>query len=115
MRSHKATHLVSSTVKAVESAPLICMVAAARSIASLMDVAAAPEMRERMTFTSPKTGEPVWRAWQIPHTPAELRARRLFYATWAAATFRLTGPPRPPAPGVFSRHCATAQRHGALR
>ena len=32
---------------------------AARSIARLYDIAAAPEMRERMTFVSPKTGEPV--------------------------------------------------------
>src|SRR4051812_20035433 len=36
MRSHNATHLVSSTVNAVESAPRICMVAAARSTASAM-------------------------------------------------------------------------------
>ena len=39
---------------------------AARSIATLYDIAAQPELRERMTFTSPKTGEPVHRAWQIP-------------------------------------------------
>ena len=32
---------------------------AARSIARLFDIAAAPENRERMTFTSPKTGAPV--------------------------------------------------------
>ena len=31
---------------------------AAFSIARLFDIAAAPEMRERMTFTSPKTGGP---------------------------------------------------------
>ena len=41
---------------------------AARSIASLYDIAAAPESRERMTFVSPKTGMPVQRGWQIPHT-----------------------------------------------
>src|SRR5713101_10143222 len=40
---------------------------AARSVARLYDIAAAPEMRERMTFVSPKTGEPVMRAYQIPH------------------------------------------------
>jgi len=34
---------------------------AVRSIARLYDIAAAPEMRERMTFVSPKTGEPVLR------------------------------------------------------
>jgi 4-hydroxyphenylacetate 3-monooxygenase len=35
---------------------------AARSVARLYDIAAAPENRERMTFVSPKTGEPVLRA-----------------------------------------------------
>src|SRR5215475_4282665 len=47
---------------------------AARSIAKLFDIAAAPEMRERMTFPSPKTGAPVWRAWQIPHSHSDLKA-----------------------------------------
>ena len=64
---------------------------AARSLARLFDIAAAPEKRERMTFASPKTGEPVLRAWQIPHTHADLRARRLFSETWAEAT---TGVPQ---------------------
>ncbi|HYW59126.1 MAG TPA: 4-hydroxyphenylacetate 3-hydroxylase N-terminal domain-containing protein [Xanthobacteraceae bacterium] len=64
---------------------------AARQIANLFDIAAAPELRERMTFTSPKTGGPVWRAWQIPRTHADLRARRLFSQTWAEATFGLMG------------------------
>src|SRR5712691_9597877 len=65
--------------------------AAANSIAKLFDVAAAPEMRERMTFTSPKTGGPVWRAYQIPRSHADLKARRLFSETWAEATFGLMG------------------------
>src|SRR6266849_10617853 len=64
---------------------------AARSIARLYDIAAAPEMRERMTFVSPKTGEPVLRAYQIPHSHADLKARRLFSETWAEATFGLMG------------------------
>jgi 4-hydroxyphenylacetate 3-monooxygenase len=64
---------------------------AARQLANLFDVAAAPAMRERMTFTSPKTGGPVWRAYQIPHTHADLKARRLFSETWAEATFGLMG------------------------
>ena len=51
---------------------------AARSIATLYDIAAQPDLRERMTFTSPKTGAPVHRAWQIPKDHAGLRARRLF-------------------------------------
>ena len=64
---------------------------AARSIAGLFDLAAAPEMRERMTFPSPKTGGPVWRAWQIPRSHADLAAKRLFSETWAEATFGLMG------------------------
>ncbi len=64
---------------------------AAFSIARLFDIAAAPEMRERMTFTSPKTGGPVWRAWQIPRSHADLKAKRLFSEAWAEATFGLMG------------------------
>src|SRR6516162_9354049 len=64
---------------------------AARSIATLYDIAAAPDLRERMTFVSPKTGAPVQRAWQIPRTHADLKARRLFSETWAEATFGLMG------------------------
>jgi 4-hydroxyphenylacetate 3-monooxygenase len=64
---------------------------AARSLANLFDIAAAPELRERMTFASPNTGAPVWRAWQIPRTHADLAARRLFSQTWAEATFGLMG------------------------
>jgi 4-hydroxyphenylacetate 3-monooxygenase len=64
---------------------------AAQSLAHLYDIAAAPEMRERMTFTSPKTGSPVLRAYQIPKSHADLKARRLAAETWAEATFGLMG------------------------
>src|SRR5712671_4077445 len=64
---------------------------AARSLARLYDIAAAPENRELMTFPSPETGLPVLRAYQIPKTHADLRARRLFSETWAEATFGLMG------------------------
>lgn len=64
---------------------------AARRIAALFDLAAVPELRERMTYPSPKTGAPVWRAWQIPRSHADLEARRLFHETWAEATFGLMG------------------------
>ena len=64
---------------------------AARSVARLYDIAAAPEMRDRMTFPSPKTGGPVLRAFQIPRNHVDLRARRLFSETWAEATFGLMG------------------------
>ena len=64
---------------------------AARSIARLYDIAADPANRELMTFASPKTGAPVLRAYQIPKTHADLKARRLFHEKWAEATFGLMG------------------------
>src|SRR5947209_7993467 len=64
---------------------------AARSVGRLYDIAAEPELRERMTFASPRTGEPVLRAFQIPRSHADLAARRLFSETWAEASFGLMG------------------------
>src|SRR5271170_1418292 len=82
---------------------------AARSIANLYDIAAAPDLRERMTFTSPKTGQPVHRAWQIPKSHADLRARRLFSETWAEATFGLMGRAPDHVAGFFCGYAATPQ------
>ena len=79
---------------------------AARSIAKLYDMAADPANRERMTFTSPKTGAPVHRAWQIPKTHADLRARRLFSETWAEATFGLMGRAPDHVAGFFAGYAA---------
>jgi 4-hydroxyphenylacetate 3-monooxygenase len=79
---------------------------AARSIARLYDVAAAPEMRERMTFVSPKTREPVLRAYQIPYSHADLKARRLFSETWAEATFGLMGRTPDHVAGFFCGYAA---------
>jgi 4-hydroxyphenylacetate 3-monooxygenase len=64
---------------------------AARSVARLFDIAAAPENRELMTYPSPKTGAPVWRAWQIPKSHDDLRAKRRAAETWAESTFGLMG------------------------
>src|SRR5712672_4784937 len=79
---------------------------AVRSIAKLYDIAAAPEMRERMTFVSPKTGEPVLRAYQIPRSHADLQARRLFSETWAEATFGLMGRTPDHVAGFFCGYAA---------
>jgi 4-hydroxyphenylacetate 3-monooxygenase len=79
---------------------------AARSIANLYDIAAAPEMRERMTFTSPRTGGPVLRAYQIPHSHADLKARRLATETWAEATFGLMGRTPDHVAGFFCGYAA---------
>src|SRR4051812_16688804 len=64
---------------------------AARSVARLYDIAADPANRELMTYTSPTTGGPVLRAYQIPKTHDDLRQRRLFHEKWAEATFGLMG------------------------
>jgi 4-hydroxyphenylacetate 3-monooxygenase len=79
---------------------------AARSVARLYDIAAAPENRERMTFPSPRTGLPVLRAYQIPKTHADLRARRLFSETWAEATFGLMGRTPDHVAGFFCGYAA---------
>src|SRR3954447_7347458 len=64
---------------------------AARSLATLYDIAADPDLRQTMTFASPKTAAPVLRAYQIPHSHEDLRARRLFSEKWAEATYGLMG------------------------
>ena len=83
---------------------------AARSVARLYDIAAAPENRELMTFPSPKTGEPVQRACQIPKTHADLRARRLFSEKWAEATFGLMGRSPDHVAGFFAGYAAVPER-----
>jgi len=78
----------------------------ARSLANLFDIAAAPENRERLTFTSPKTGRPVWRAYQIPKTHADVRAKRLAAEAWAEATFGLMGRTPDHVAGFFAGYAA---------
>lgn len=65
--------------------------AAARSIANLFDIAADPANRDVMTYPSPATGQPVWRAWQIPTTREDLTAKRAFHQKWAEATYGFMG------------------------
>ena len=82
---------------------------AARSVAHLFDLAATPEMRDIMTFPSPDTGQPVLRAYQIPHSHADLRARRLASEAWAEATFGLMGRTLDHVAGFFCGYAATPQ------
>src|SRR5437660_4514210 len=86
---------------------------AANSLAKLFDSAAAPQLRERMTYPSPKTGGPVWRAWQIPRSHADLKARRLFSETWAEATFGLMGRSPDHVAGFFCGYAACPSVLGA--
>src|SRR3954471_11110087 len=82
---------------------------AARSVARLFDIAADPANRELMTYTSPKTGEPVLRAYQIPKTHADLRQRRLFHEKWAEATFGLMGRSPDHVAGFFAGYAAVPE------
>jgi 4-hydroxyphenylacetate 3-monooxygenase len=82
---------------------------AARSLAHLFDLAAEPALRERMTFPSPKTGGPVLRAYQIPRSHADLKARRLFSQTWAEATFGLMGRTPDHVAGFFCGYAAVPE------
>ena len=62
-----------------------------------------------MTYTSPKTGEPVLRAYQIPKTHADLRQRRLFHEKWAEATFGLMGRSPDHVAGFFAGYAAVPE------
>ena len=55
----------------------------ARTMASLFDISSNPANRDLMTYTSPKTGEPVNRIWQLPTSVDELRQRRGAIQRWA--------------------------------
>ena len=88
---------------------------AARSVARLYDIAAAPENRDLMTFASPKTGAPVLRAYQIPKTHAELRERRLFHEKWAEATFGLMGRSPDHVAGFFAGYAAKNYKKGIIQ
>jgi 4-hydroxyphenylacetate 3-monooxygenase len=63
----------------------------ARSVANLYDYAAAPENRDVMTFPSPVDGKPVLRAFQIPKSHEDLRAKRIAAERWAEQSFGLMG------------------------
>ena len=64
---------------------------AARSIANLYDMQAAPENLEKMTFASPKTGDRVSRMWQLPTTYEDLVTRREALTAWAETHFGYMG------------------------
>src|ERR1700750_3406313 len=82
---------------------------AARSVARLYDIAAAPENREVMTFTSPRPGGLVHRSYQIPRSHADLRQRRMFHEKWAEATFGLMGRSPDHVAGFFPGYASGAE------
>ena len=84
---------------------------AARSIARLYDIAAAPENRERMTFTSPKTGAAGAGAPGRSRTATPTCARGgCSRETWAEATFGLMGRTPDHVAGFFAGYAAMPER-----
>ncbi|WP_424137243.1 4-hydroxyphenylacetate 3-hydroxylase family protein [Roseomonas chloroacetimidivorans] len=77
----------------------------ARSVARLYDYAAAPENRARMTFALPGGGAAL-RAYQIPQTHKDLRAKRLAAEGWAEQTFGLMGRTPDHVAGFFCGYAA---------
>ncbi len=64
---------------------------AVASVANLYDVANDPANRELVTFTSPTTGEPVNRSFQIPRSEQDLTDRRRALRHLSEQTFGLMG------------------------
>ncbi len=61
------------------------------SAASLFEYQAQPQNLERMTFTSPRSGDRVSRMWQLPTSHAELVERREALEAWAELTCGMLG------------------------
>jgi 4-hydroxyphenylacetate 3-monooxygenase len=64
---------------------------AARSVARLYDLQHDPRWRDRLTFPSPESGEPVALSFIMPRTPDDLVRRRRAYEVVASATFGWMG------------------------
>ena len=64
---------------------------AVKSIARLYDFQCAPENLELMTYASPKTGDRVNRAWQLPTSHGELVERRQALEAWAGVHYGFMG------------------------
>ncbi|MGO4567106.1 4-hydroxyphenylacetate 3-hydroxylase family protein [Rhizobium sp. 2YAF20] len=107
LRDGRKVYVDGALVEDVTSHPAFSR--AARSIANLYDIAAAPENREKMTFNSPKTGAPVLKGYQIPRSHADLKARRIAAETWAESTFGLMGRSPDHVAGFFCGYAAVPE------
>src|SRR5499426_3113045 len=63
----------------------------ARAIASLYDMQCEPELRDRMTYVSPTTGDRVGLSFIIPRTREDLEKRRAMMLNWARTTCGMMG------------------------
>ena len=103
----RAVYVDGEKVKNVTQHPAFAE--AARSAAQLYDIAAEPSMRERMTYTSPSSGKPVLRAYQIPKSHDDLRKKRLASETWSEATFGMFGRTPDHVAGFFCGYAAVPE------
>lgn len=81
---------------------------AARSIAKLYDIAADPANQDVMTYVTPE-GDRALRAYQIPRTHADLKAKRLAAEMWAESTFGLMGRSPDHVAGFFAGYAAVPE------
>jgi 4-hydroxyphenylacetate 3-monooxygenase len=102
----RAVYFNGERVKNVATHPAFA--GAAKSSAHLFDIAADPANRERMTTQSP-SGKPMWRAYQIPRTHADLRAKRLASEMWSEASFGLIGRSPDHVSGFFTGFAAVPE------
>ena len=79
------------------------------SAAKLYDIAANPTMHDRMTYTSPTSGKQVLRAYQIPRSHADLKAKRLASETWSEASFGMIGRTPDHVAGFFAGYAAVPE------
>lgn len=83
--------------------------AAARAAARLYDIAADPAMADQMTFISPQSGQRVLRAYQIPRSHADLRAKRLASEAWSEVSFGMMGRTPDHVAGFFAGYAAVPE------
>jgi 4-hydroxyphenylacetate 3-monooxygenase len=103
----RAVYVDGEKVKDVTKHPAFAE--AAKSAARLYDIAADPAMRDRMTYTSPSSGKPVLRAFQIPRSHEDLRLKRLASETWSEATFGMIGRTPDHVAGFFCGYAAVPE------
>jgi 4-hydroxyphenylacetate 3-monooxygenase len=81
LRDNREIWLDGKRVKDVTKDPQLCR--AAQSIAALYDLQSRADLKERMTFESPTTGNDVGRAFMQPKCSQDLVRRREAFKVWA--------------------------------
>lgn len=102
----RAVFVDGERIKSVAKHPAFA--GAARSCARLFDIAADPAMAERMTYVTDE-GTQALRAYQIPRSHADLRAKRLASETWSESTFGMIGRTPDHVAGFFAGYAAVPE------